>query len=173
MRAVLVFSGLAIAVALTIPHLTRDLGKPDSDRKETLAATSVAEVSRSSASMGGVTIRRSDNGSFRAEGVVDGRRMNFIVDTGATLIALTAEDAARLGIHPSRSDYSAQVRTANGIVRAAAVSLNMVEIGHIMVQNVPALVLPKEALSENLLGLSFLSRLRRYEFSDKRLVLEQ
>lgn len=173
MRAVLVFSGLAIAVALTIPHLTRDLGTPDSDRKETLAATIIAEVPRSSASSGGVTIRRSDNGSFRAEGVVDGRRMNFIVDTGATLIALTAEDAARLGIHPSRSDYSAQVRTANGIVRAAAVSLNMVEIGHIMVQNVPALVLPKEALSENLLGLSFLSRLRRYEFSDKRLVLEQ
>ncbi len=62
--------------------------------------------------------------------------------------------------------------TANGTVRGAPVRLDMVEIGGLMLRNVTAVVLPDEALSENLLGLSFLSRLHRFEYRDGRLVLE-
>ena len=65
------------------------------------------------------------------------------------------------------------VKTANGTVRAAPVELNMVEIDDLMVHNVAAMVLPDGALSDNLLGLSFLSRLRRFEYADGKLVLEQ
>jgi aspartyl protease family protein len=96
-----------------------------------------------------------------------------MVDTGASVIALTASAAATLGIHPTQRDFAAEVRTANGAVRAAPVRLDMVEIGDLVVRDVAAVVLPDEALSENLLGLSFLSRLRRFEYSDGKLVLEQ
>jgi aspartyl protease family protein len=78
-----------------------------------------------------------------------------------------------LGIHPAEHDYVAVVKTANGTVRAAPVELNMVEIDDLMVHNVAAMVLPDGALSDNLLGLSFRWRLRRFEYSDGKLVLEQ
>ena len=96
-----------------------------------------------------------------------------MVDTGATVIALTANDAARLGIHPAQREYVAEVKTANGTVHAAPTRLDRVEVGDLVVNDVAALVMPDGALSDNLLGLSFLSRLRRFEYSDGRLVLEQ
>ena len=68
----------------------------------------------------------------------------------------------------SAREFTVEVKTANGSTRAAPVQLGMVEINGITVHNVAALVSPDEALSENLLGLSFLSRLRRFEFSNGR-----
>jgi aspartyl protease family protein len=99
--------------------------------------------------------------------------MAFMIDTGATVIALREGDAAALGLHPAPRDYTTEVKTANGSVRGASTQLGMVEVGGLMVRDVPALILPDQALGENLLGLSFLRRLRRFEYSDGRLVLEQ
>jgi aspartyl protease family protein len=96
-----------------------------------------------------------------------------MLDTGASMIALRARDAASLGIHPVARDFTVAVSTANGSMRAAPVQLGMVEISGLNVRNVAALVSPDDALSENLLGLSFLSRLRRFEFSNGKMVLEQ
>jgi len=96
-----------------------------------------------------------------------------MLDTGASLIALRARDAAALGIHPVARDFTVEVKTANGSARAAAVELGMVEVGGLTVRNVAAVVSPDAALSENLLGLSFLSRLRRFEYSNGKIVLEQ
>jgi aspartyl protease family protein len=120
-----------------------------------------------------VTIPPNPQGHFEVEGRVDGRRLTFMVDTGASMIALTADTAANLGIHPAGHDFTAMIRTANGVIKAAPVQLDMVEIDDIMVHDVAALVLPDGALSENLLGLSFLSRLRRYGYSEGKFVLEQ
>ena len=116
---------------------------------------------------------RDARGHFLVEARVDGRLINFMVDTGASVIALTASDAARLGIHPAQRDFTVEVRTANGSVRAAPARLDKVEVGDLIVRDVAAVILPDGALSDNLLGLSFLSRLRRFEYSDGRLVLEQ
>jgi clan AA aspartic protease (TIGR02281 family) len=88
------------------------------------------------------------------------------------VIALTERDAGRLGIRPVRNDYTAQVRTANGMVKAAPVTLNSVDIGGLVVRDVQALVVPGDALGENLLGLSYLTRLKRFEYSNNRLLLE-
>jgi aspartyl protease family protein len=74
---------------------------------------------------------------------------------------------------PPRGDYNATVTTANGTIKAARTRLAMVELGGLIVRKVDAMVLPDEALSENLLGLSFLSKLKRFEYANGKLVLEQ
>ena len=119
-----------------------------------------------------VTIGRDHRGHFQANGRVDGRQVSFMVDTGASVIALTERDADRLGIRPMRGSYTASVSTANGVVRAAPVTLNSVDIGGLVVRDVRALVVPGGGLSENLLGLSYLTRLKRFEYSNNRLLLE-
>jgi aspartyl protease family protein len=119
-----------------------------------------------------VTLSRSSDGHFRTDARIDGRRLELVVDTGASQIALRASDAARLGIHPTARDYSVRVSTANGITRAALVQLLRVEIDDIVVRDVPALVHPDETLGVNLLGMSFLSRVR-WTHERGKLILEQ
>jgi aspartyl protease family protein len=171
MRSVITIAAIALAASVIVPRYLQSHGHaaaPDlmTARQET-PATNGASNSRS------VVISPGRNGHFQVEGRIDGRRLDFMVDTGASLIALTERDAAMLGIHPAASEYTAMVRTANGNVRAAPVELNMVEIDDIVVRNVAAMVMPDGALSDNLLGLTFLSRLHRFEYSEGKLVLEQ
>jgi len=170
MRSVIIFAGLALAASIVVPRYSQHMQRPpgtEAGRPNAVNAVVADGNSRS------VVISRDGRGHFQVEGRVDGRQLDFMVDTGASVIALTESDAARLGIHPSHTEFSAQVRTANGTVRAAPVNLDMVEVGDIVVRDVPAVVLPDEALSGNLLGLSFLSRLRRFEYAEGKLVLEQ
>jgi aspartyl protease family protein len=112
-------------------------------------------------------------GHYRSSAEINGRGVDFIVDTGATSVALTEESARRLGIRPDRSDYRVPVSTANGAVRGARVTLSEIRIGTITVANVEALVIPGHALGTNLLGLSFLNRLRKFEIGGGRLLLTQ
>jgi aspartyl protease family protein len=120
-----------------------------------------------------LSIPRDSRGHFQTEGRIDGQRIGFMVDTGASVIALNETSAARFGLRPSRSDYNASVTTANGTIKAARTRLAMVDVGGLVVRDVDAMVLPDEALSENLLGLSFLSKLRRFEYANGKMVLEQ
>ncbi len=109
----------------------------------------------------------------RQKAEIDGQRIGFMVDTGASVVALNESSAARLGVRPSQNDYTTTVTTANGKLKAARTRLAMVDIGGLIVRDVDAMVLPDEALSENLLGLSFLSKLKRFEFANGRMMLEQ
>jgi aspartyl protease family protein len=120
-----------------------------------------------------ISIPRDARGHFQTEGRIDGQRIGFMVDTGASMIALNETSAARFGLRPSRGDYNATVTTANGTIKAARTRIAMVDVGGLIVRDVDAMVLPDESLSENLLGLSFLSKLRRFEYANGRLVLEQ
>jgi aspartyl protease family protein len=172
MRSVLTFAALALAAGVIVPHYaTQSSGAPPAPALMTTRPATPVEPASSNSRQ--VIVTHDQNGHFHVAGHVDGRRMDFLVDTGASVIALTASDAAMLGIHPAQSEFSALVKTANGTVRAAPTELGMVEIGDLVVRDVPAIVLPDEALSGNLLGMSFLSRLRRYEVSNGLLVLEQ
>ncbi len=112
-------------------------------------------------------------GHYEVQARVNGRHIGFMVDSGASLVALRASDAAEAGIRPLPADYTATVSTANGQIKAARASLDRIEIGDITVYDVPALVLPDAALGRNLLGVSFLSKLKRYEVANGRLVMEQ
>src|SRR6185437_4101184 len=137
------------------------------------AATPIETQHESSASPHSLMLDADPRGHFQVEARIDGQRLAFMVDTGASLVALRESDAAELGIHPMPADYTATVSTANGKVKAARAKLDRIEVGEITVFDVPALVLPDEALNQNLLGVSFLSRLRRYEYADGRLMMEQ
>lgn len=140
-----------------------------------LATTSLGEAASQTPAPSGlrtVNIQHDRGGHFRTEGRIEGQRIEFMVDTGASLVALNETSAARFGLRPSRGDYSATVRTANGTIKAARARLAMVDVGGLVVRDVDAVVLPDEALSENLLGLSFLSKLR-YEYANGNMVLAQ
>ena len=173
MRSVMVFALLALVAAGIVPRYFTRMNEAAADtRAAPPEAAAPAQPSVAGGYYRSMTISRGANGHFNVEAEVDGRRMDFLVDTGASVIALRESDAARLGIHPARREYTAQVSTANGIVRAAPTELNRVEVGSLTVRNVQALVLPDEVLGQNLLGMSFLSRVR-WEHRDGRLVMEQ
>jgi len=177
MRSFIVFAIVALIAAGLVPrYFDRTAGHAAAPPPATAAQTFARPAPAAPAYSGGprtVEIPRDAHGHFRVAGFVDGRRLDFMVDTGATVIALRKSDAARLGYHPTPRDYIGQVRTANGIIRVAPIKLDMVEVGGVIVRNVEANVSPDEILGENLLGLSFLSRLHRFEYREGRLVLEE
>jgi aspartyl protease family protein len=121
---------------------------------------------------GDVTFRADSDGHVRLSADVEGRPMEFLVDTGASAVALRESDARRAGYRLNRSDYTAMVSTANGKVAAAPIMIRDIEVDNIRVTNVRGLVLPDEALGKNLLGMTFLGRLRRFEMSRGQLVME-
>ena len=96
-----------------------------------------------------------------------------MADTGASLVVLSYEAASRAGLSPQSLDYSGIARTANGAARVAPITLSKVRVADITVRNVPAAVAERGALPINLLGMSFLGRLRRFEMRGQELILEQ
>jgi aspartyl protease family protein len=118
-----------------------------------------------------VRIRKRRDGHFIVNAKLNGQSTPMLVDTGASTVVIREADAVRLGVDTSRLRYTVPVQTANGITYAAHVRLASVAIGSIQVEGVDALVSKPGALRENLLGMSFLSRLRSYEFSGDFLTL--
>jgi len=118
-----------------------------------------------------VRIRRRPDGHFIAKTQVNGVSLVMLIDTGASTVVLKPADAQRLGIDLERLRYSVPVQTANGTTYAAHVRLRNLTLGPISVNDVEALVAKPGTLKENLLGMSFLSRLRSYEFTTDMLTL--
>lgn len=171
MKSIITVAVFALAASVIVPRYASQMSAGHAAPSMMTVRPQPAQTAPSNSRS--VVISPGPNGHFAVEGHVDGRRLDFMVDTGASVIALTARDAAMLGIHPTQRDYTAVVNTANGTVRAAPVELGLVEIDDIAVHNVRAMVMPEGALSDNLLGLTFLTRLRHFEFADGKLVLEQ
>ena len=120
---------------------------------------------------GEASIAKSPDGHFWADAVVDGRPVHFLVDTGATAVALTAADARNLGINPDTLTYSYTVTTANGPAKAAEVKLGMVAVGRAEVEDVQAFVIDS-GLETSLLGMTYLGRLSKFEATHDALVLK-
>jgi aspartyl protease family protein len=111
-------------------------------------------------------------GHFITRADIEGATLNVLVDTGASAVALSYEDADRAGLHPLSLRYDVPVATANGLAQAARVTLRRVEIDRVLVRDVDGLVLPQGAMNGTLLGMSFLSRLRSFKVEDGVLTLE-
>jgi aspartyl protease family protein len=128
-------------------------------------------VSPGNRGRGAVVKVRKTQGHFMAGAKVNGRHVYMIVDTGASTVVLRSEDARRAGIELRKLDYTVPVETANGRAYAARVKLDKVSLGELTLEKVDALVTKPGALHQSLLGMSFLSRLRSYEFTGNQLVM--
>ncbi len=120
-----------------------------------------------------VEIPRRINGHYVTRVRVNGAPIEMMVDTGASGIVLTPQDARRAGIDMSRLSYSVPVNTANGQAMVAMVRLQAISIGDIGASNMQAHISRPGALSQSLLGMSFLSRLRSYEVKNGVLILRR
>jgi aspartyl protease family protein len=120
-----------------------------------------------------IELRAGAHGHFHTSAEINGRSISLMVDTGASIVALTYEDAARAGITPRESEYTQRVSTANGIARVAPVMLDKVAIGDVVVRNVAAAIAEPGKLNTTLLGMSFLGRLNRVDMRAGRLILEE
>jgi aspartyl protease family protein len=104
-------------------------------------------------------------------GEVNGRPVRFLVDTGATEVALTPADAQRLGFRTGDLHYGYKVVTAGGQTRAASVRLANVTVGGARVPDVDALVI-ENGLDASLLGMTYLGRLSGFQASHRGLSLQ-
>jgi aspartyl protease family protein len=118
-------------------------------------------------------LKAAPDGHYYARAEVNGRPIDVMVDTGASMVALTYEDAERAGLRLHPADFTSQVSTANGVAAVAPVMLDRVSIGRITVRNVRAAVCERGRLEKTLLGMSFLSRLDGVGISQGRLVLRE
>jgi len=170
MRNIMIFAAFMVGLGTVMAQMA--------DKMTPALANSAAQKTASAqtvtpASSRNLSIPRDVRGHFLTEGRIEGQRIGFMVDTGASVVALNESSAARFGLRPPRGEYNATVTTANGTIKAARTRLAMIDVGGLVVRDVEAMVLPDSALSENLLGLSFLSKLKRFEYANGKMVLEQ
>lgn len=171
LRPILVLAVLAVAAALFAPDYLARLAE---EREAAAAATAADPHASSPVDHGGIVRLSADRrGHYITEIEINNRNLNALVDTGASLVALRYEDARSLGLVFPGDGFDVRVRTANGEGRARRVRLRTVSVGTITIRDVDALVLEKGALGANLLGMSFLNKLSRFEVQRGQLVLER
>jgi aspartyl protease family protein len=164
-----------VATQWLVHNLSRERRKPAPPAAAVAppkpAAPAVSQPSR--AGRNEVVIAADPMGQYAATVDIDGARMRMLVDTGASAVVLTYEDAAAAGFYPAPADFKYPVSTANGVGRVALVTLRVVRLGALEVRDVKAAVAERGALGSSLLGMTFLSKLSHFEAGSGRLALKQ
>ena len=119
-----------------------------------------------------IIIPKEIDGHFHLTVTINDRPIEFLVDTGASDIVLTREDAARVGFDPNRLDYWGMANTANGTVRLATIRLETVRLGEFIDKNIRASV-NKAPMEKSLLGMRYLSKFRAIEISNDQMILKR
>lgn len=166
--AVLIFAVTACALLA----VRERLGATQTARAETLRGPT--ELASEPAPLGGRTaqLRKEADGHFWATARVQGTPVRFLVDTGASVIALTPRDARRIGLDLDHLPRTAQVTTAAGKVSAAWTTLGLVSIGKVEAREVQAVIID-EGLEQSLLGMSFLNQMRGWNVTQDAIVVRQ
>jgi aspartyl protease family protein len=154
-QALMLFMAPRAAASAQAQPLTRPPPHPATSEQ---GATQPAQISKAA------------DGHYWAQANVNGRWVKFLVDTGASAVALTAADAQRLGIDLNSLDFVRPVTTASGHTMAAQIKLDQVTVAGARVEDVDALVV-REGLSTSLLGMTYLGRLSRFEATRTALIL--
>lgn len=174
---------VAITGHLTIEHvLVSGVAESKNDNSRLELEARAPSTSHKNASVGAenddplpgraVRVKAGRNGHFYLDARINGINTPFVVDTGASVVALSFESARKAGIKPKKSDFIHPVSTANGVAHAAATNISSVRYQNINVRDVRAVVLPKGALGgANLLGNSFLSKLSEFKVRNGTLVM--
>jgi aspartyl protease family protein len=119
-----------------------------------------------------VEVGRTNGGDFAIAAQINGARVAMVLDTGASSVVLTRDDAKKAGLPLEVLNYTVNIDTANGRTKAAPVTLDRIAIGDLVERSVDALVAQPGQLKTSLLGMSFLNRLQSWEVSGDRLVLK-
>lgn len=187
-KQIIVLAGVAAATA-SVPNLVEKYGpshnvslsatqgSQDDSAKALPKAASLQVAKEAPASY--VTgervaqIKMNSNGHFTANFRMNGKVVHGVVDTGATFVAMNMSTARKIGIRPTMNDFRYEVSTANGIARAARVTVSRMEIGSIEVSGVDAFIMEDKALSDTLIGMSFMSKLGAYGVDGRTLKLKK
>jgi aspartyl protease family protein len=150
------------------------MAKPSAEQQPEINLASVPDKPVAPLATGRKVIVNADGrGHFTSTFKLNGRQVDGMIDTGATLVAVNTSTARRIGLSLNPSDFSHEVSTANGTIKAAVVAIDRLQIGSISVDNVQAIVLDDKALQTNLIGMSFLKRLAKYQAENDTLLLVQ
>ena len=167
LRSVLLCCGivlLGVAMLGRVFPLLHDRGGQSGSRAPAAAAHSAPSPTADT-----IVYAANARGHILLDAVVNGSPMRMLVDTGASLVTITQEDALAAGIAPGELMFNGRIETANGSARMAPVILREIRLGQFSVYDVPAAVL--ENLKVSLLGMSFLTRLQSYQMSDGKLTI--
>ncbi|TGQ33894.1 MULTISPECIES: TIGR02281 family clan AA aspartic protease [unclassified Mesorhizobium] len=183
LRTLLILAGISVSIPILYqsnPQLFDGLlrsttgTKPAGDSRPDLKLVAVPDKPAMPQPLGRkVVVAADERGHFTSAFRLNGRQVDGLIDTGATLVAINSSTARRIGISLNQSDFSHEVNTANGAIRAALVTIDRLQIGKITVDNIQAVVLDDRALQTNLIGMSFLQRLEKYQVENGTLLLVQ
>lgn len=160
----LVILAIACALAVFVPRAVQEYLQRQ--ERQTLAASE-----SSGATSRNIVLSADRQGRFKLSLRINGYSIVGVLDTGATMVALPQSVAKRAGIHVSPNDFTKVAVTANGEVDFAPVTLDRLDIEGLRLRDVHAAVIPDEALSEVLLGMTAMSRLGSVQFEPDRLVI--
>jgi aspartyl protease family protein len=162
------------AAAMTVPaFITNNPEIVEKAAKTTEGLTEALPVAKKVALSGEERIDMNRQGHFIAQFRMNGRQVEAMVDTGATMVAINRSTARRLGINVVPADFQYLVSTANGQIKVARAVIQSIEIGGVRVRDVEAAVLDDKALGGTLLGMSFLRELKSFRVEDSELILKQ
>jgi aspartyl protease family protein len=150
---------LVIILGLVAAYLYRDDARSFGARMTAGLLPGTAVVVTTSDGSNEVIIHKTRGGHFQTNVAVDGKVLPMLVDTGASSVVLSFEDARAIGLDPKSLNYTVSVMTANGQAMAAPVRLTEMAIGPIVRRDVRAMVAEEGKLDESLLGMTFLSTL--------------
>jgi clan AA aspartic protease (TIGR02281 family) len=167
---------LRLLIALVLFAGTVWLAAPEA-RQRLLAALGEVRTGAPAAAGGAqgdgwnsITVAGDEGGHFLVEATVNGVGVTFLVDSGASAVVLSPEDARRAGYRASQLRFTGVASTANGDVRLAPVSLRELRVGQLSLRGLPAVV-NEAPMPVSLLGMTFLNRLEAWEAKRDRLVL--
>ncbi|MAN73545.1 MAG: TIGR02281 family clan AA aspartic protease [Henriciella sp.] len=164
---------IAAAVMLVLnPRLeaARDAGAPREEAVNVMDTEDAGDANEMRKTA--VMLIKSD-GHYWARALVNRKAsVDFMVDTGASTVALTQDDAQKMGLRPHTLTYDIEIRTAGGITYGADVVIESIRIGEVEARDVRGVVM-QDVLSQSLLGMSFLRELYSYEFRSDRLIIRQ
>ena len=176
LRNIIVAAFVLTVVAIAIRDLPGTFSGPALEKSRALVATNedagdeFQSENDSQNGYGEIEIAPGRHGQFVLEAEVNGEQVDFLVDTGASLVVVDGDTAERLGFDLDDLDYTSMARTANGTAPIARIILDEIVVGDLTVSSVEAAVV-KTSMPKALLGMSFLSRLEGYEVRDSGLVL--
>jgi aspartyl protease family protein len=165
MKAFFIVVALGAAIGLMLPSRSEEASAPEAEQAESAQLVKEKPARQPEETV----LERSPGGHFYVDGEVNGQLVRFVVDTGASVVALTTRDAERIGISFSPSEFDVVGSGASGPVRGKPITLDTVSIDGKDVESIRGVVV--EGLDVSLLGQAYLNRISSVEMSNGRMRL--